>query len=125
MAWETSQGVDFKFNGVTYTATQIAVSRSFGEFNVTSLNIAAGPGCIQRLRAGGLRNTEIKVDWIGNTLPPTDKSYAISFGGAGPAAGTNLMDGDPLGFAIATGITITAQAGDLIRGTATFKLSKD
>jgi hypothetical protein len=125
MAWENSQGVEFKFNNVTYTATQIAVSRSFGEFNVTSLNIATGATCIQRFRAGGLRNTEIKVDWIGNTLPPTDKAYAIVFGGAGAASGTGLMDGDPLGSAIATGVTITAQAGDLIKGSATFKLSKD
>jgi hypothetical protein len=127
MPFETSQGIEFKFNSVAYTATSLSVSKSMGEFNVTSLNIPAGAGCLTRFRPGGLKNLEIKVDWVGPTRPPTDKQYDIEFAGSGPGSGQGLT-GESLASpvqAIATGVTLTAQAGELIKGTATFKISVD
>lgn len=125
MAYETSQGIEFKFNNATYTATSIAVSMGAGEVNATSLNIPQGSGCLSRYRAGGLKTIEIKVDWIGSTLPPTDSPKDISFAGSGPGAGTGLTGGEAMPKAIATGVTVTAQAGELIKGSATFKVSVD
>lgn len=124
MAYESSQGIAFTFNSVVYTATSIAVAKSAGEFNVTSLNIPAGSGCVSRYRPGGLTSIEVKVDWVGDTLPPTDQAYSISFGGAGPGSGTGLT-GESVSKAIATGVGITAQAGELLRGSATFKVTVD
>jgi hypothetical protein len=124
MAYESSQGIIFKFNNVVYTATSVSVSRSMGEYNVTSLNIPKGPNCMTRYRPGGLKSIEIKVDWVGSTLPPTDAPYSIAFDGDGPGSGSGLTE-DSISKAIATGVTLTAQAGDLIKGTATFKVTVD
>ena len=123
MAYESSQGIVFKFNGVKYTATSVAVAKSRGDFALTSTDIT-GTGSLARYRPGGLMSLEIKVDWIGKTIPPTDDLYAITFddGSVDPTDG----DLDPnMNRAVCTGLQITAQAGELIKGSATFKVSKD
>jgi len=127
MAFESSQGITFKFNSVVYTATSISMSKSRGEFNVTSTDIPVGTGCISRYRAGGLKSLELKVDWVGNTLPPTDDMYDIELGGTGPGSGSGLT-GETIttaNKALCTGLSITAQAGELIKGSCTFKISVD
>jgi hypothetical protein len=127
MAFDHSQGIKFKFNGVTYTATSISVSKSRGEINATGTDIEAGTTCFSRYRPGGLKSMEIKVDWIGATLPPTDDVKGIEFGGSGPGSGEGLT-GESLGNsakALCTGLTMTAQAGELIKGSCTFKISVD
>lgn len=129
MAYESSQGIQFKFNSVAYTATSISVSKSMGEFNVTSLDIPTGTG-LSRYRAGGLKSIELKVDWVGNEIPPTDDVYDIVIAntnttGVSAASGTGLTGGDSMPKALCTGLSITAQAGDLIKGSATFKVSID
>jgi hypothetical protein len=123
MPFDSPQGVIFSFNSVVYTATSISVSKNQGEFNVTSLDIPSATGK-PRYRAGGLKSLELKVDWVGSVIPPTDLVYDISLGGTGPASGTGIT-GDSIGKALATGVSITAQAGDLIKGSATFKISVD
>lgn len=124
MAFETSQGIQFKFNNVVYTATSISVSKSAGEFAVTSTDIPAGAGCLARYRPGGLKSLDLKVDWVGATLPPTDAVYPIALAGGGPGADSGLT-GESIGYALCTGLSITAQAGELIKGSCTFKISVD
>jgi hypothetical protein len=126
MPFDSSQGVAFTFNGVVYTATSISVSKSKGEFNVTSLEIPVGTGK-PRYRAGGLKSLELKVDWIsGGIIPPTDNVYDIALAGAGAAANAGITGESLSGKkALCTGLSITAQAGDLIKGSATFKISVD
>lgn len=123
MAYESSQGLTFKFNGVAYTATSIAVSRSRGEIAVTSTDIPSEGGLV-RYRPGGLKSMEIKVDWVGKTIPPTGGLYSFSLD---RDDNEDVTDGDAglATKALCTGLTITAQAGDLIKGSATFKCSKD
>jgi hypothetical protein len=125
MPYENSQGIQFKFNSVVYTATSISMSKSQGEFNVTSTDIPAS-GALTRYRPGGLKSLELKVDWIGSTLPPTDDVYDIELDGEGSGADQGLT-GEKIDDkkALCTGLTITAQAGELIKGSATFKISVD
>lgn len=124
MPYESSQGIEFKFNYVTYTATSIVVSKSAGEFNVTGTEIPKGAGCLSRYRAGGLLSIDVKVDWVGLTVPPVDDVYAIEFAGSG--VGNGIHGGSDIsGGALCTGLSITAQAGELIKGSATFKVSVD
>jgi hypothetical protein len=127
MAFENSQGIQFKFNNVVYTATAISMSKSQGEFAVTSTDIPSGANCLSRYRAGGLMSLEMKVDWVGSTLPPTDDVYSIELAGSGSGAGTGLTGGESLSGkkALCTGLSITAQAGELIKGSCTFKVSVD
>jgi hypothetical protein len=125
MAFDSPQGVIFSFNSAVYTATSISVSKSRGEFNVTSLEIPTGTGK-PRYRAGGLKSLELKVDWVGSVVPPTDNVYQIALGGSGAASGSGITGDDLTGKkALCTGLSFTAQAGDLIKGSATFKISVD
>lgn len=113
-----AQGITFSFNNVAYTATSLSVSRNRGEFDVSTIDLAANT--FRRFRAGKVSNVELKVDWIGGTIPPANAvcPFAIS--------GTDLGATDFSGkSAVCTGLTITAAAGDIVKGSATFKLSSD
>ena len=118
MAFEASQGLKFKFAGTYYTATSIAVSRSRGENDISTTDLDAGS--YRRLRAGKLDSVEIKVDWIGGTIPPlkTVEDFVVE----GTDLGANYFSGKK---ALCTGLNISGSAGELIRGSATFKVSQD
>lgn len=107
-------GITFTFGGSTYTATQISVSRNAGEIDCTSTDIPDDG--LRRFRASEVENCEIKVDWIGLTVPSVDGTQTFSISSGLGATGT---------CALCTGLSITATAGDLIKGSATFKVSYD
>ena len=107
-------GITFTFAGASYTATQISVSRSASEIDCTSTDIADDG--LRRFRAGEVENCEIKVDWVGLTVPPVDATAAFALTAGLGHTGT---------IALCTGLSITATAGDLIKGSATFKVSYD
>lgn len=117
MPFDDSQGVTFTFNGVQYTATQIAVTRQRKEFDVSSTDLASKG--LRRFRLGTIEDVSIKVDWIGATLPPTKVTATFTIEGAELGAGQFSGKG-----AICTGLSISGSANDLIRGSATFKLSE-
>lgn len=117
MPFDVAQGITFSFNNVNYTATSVAVSRSQGEFDISSVDQASGS--FRRLRAGKSKAIEVKVDWIGGTIPPTKTVCPIAV-----ASSANIGAADISGYsAICTGMTITGAAGDIIKGSATFKVS--
>jgi hypothetical protein len=107
-------GISFTFASATYTATQISVNRSVNEIDCTSTDIATGG--FRRLRGGEVENCEIKVDWIGLTVPPVNATGAFTLSNGFGHTGSS---------ALCTGLSITATAGDLIKGSATFKVSYD
>ena len=107
-------GIAFKFSGAAYTATQISVSRSASEIDCTSTEI--GENKLRRFRTGEVENCEIKVDWIGLTVPPVDTTAAFTLSDGLGHTGT---------IALCTGLSVTATAGELIKGSATFKVSYD
>jgi len=74
------------------------------------------PNDPRRYRAGEAENIDIKVDWIGATIPPVTATANLVLTGFPGAAGTK---------ALCTGLSMTASAGDLIKGSATFKVSFD
>lgn len=118
MAFELSQGITFSFNSVPYTATQIAVSRARNEFDVSSTDLQKGEQ--RRLRLGKVNEVSIKVDFLGTVTPMVTATAAFTL------LGTDLGANDFAGKkAICTGLSITGNAGELIRGSATFKVSED
>lgn len=116
MPFESSQGISFTFAGAAYQATSISVSSGQGEFDVSTTDIP--PGQFRRLRAGKIKTIDLKVDWIGTTLP------SVKTVGAWSATGTDLGAGAS-GMALCTGLSISGEAGGVYRGSATFKVSKD
>ena len=107
-------GIAFTFAGAPYTATQISVSRSVSEIDCTSTDIPDNG--LRRFRGGEVENCEIKVDWIGLTVPPVAATAAFTLSSGLGHTGT---------IALCTGLSLTATAGDLIKGSATFKVSYD
>jgi hypothetical protein len=118
VSFENSQGVTFTFGGTIYTATQIAVTRGRAEFDVSSTDL--GSGSLRRIRAAKLNEVSIKVDWVGGTIPTVNRTATFLI--TGTELGATDFSGKP---AICTGLSISGNAGDLIRGSATFKLSQD
>jgi hypothetical protein len=109
---KVASGITFVFDSFTYTATQISVSRNAGEIDVTSTDIPDNG--LKRFRPSDIENCEIKVDWVGLKVPKVDGTATFTL-----SSGLNHTGSK----ALCTGLSITAAAGDLIKGSATFKVS--
>jgi hypothetical protein len=74
---------------------------------------------LKRYRTGDVEMCDIKVDWIGLVVPTvtTTATFSIS-GGAYTSLGSTGT------IALCSGLSLSAGAGDLIKGSATFKVSK-
>ena len=106
--------MQFTFAGTTYEATSISVSRQASEIECTTLNDASNS--FRRYRTSEVEAIDIKVDWIGETAPPGGGTYTFSMSSGLYHTGTK---------AYATGVTTTGAVGDLVKGSATFKVSFD
>lgn len=113
-------GTTFTFDTVVYTATSISVSRSSQEFDVTHCGTGSavtGFSSLGTWRGSEVENCEIKVDWVGTVVPQMTATALISF--------TGITAGQTGSIALATGLTMSASPGDLVRGSCTFKISYD
>lgn len=121
MAYESSQGIKFTFDGTTYTAQSISSSKRVSEIDVTSLETAHGE--YRQYRAAPIREgDELKVDFVGLTIPTQTATAAISWNIDGTGSNAAFTSGIPTA-ALCTSVDITAQVGELIKGSATFRLS--
>lgn len=112
-----SAGLTFTFGGDAYTATSISVSRSaMVEVDCTSTDIPADSG-LRRYRTGDVENVDIKVDWVGLVVPTVTAtaSFALSGDHSDAMGCTGTI-------ALCTGLSINAAAGDVVKGSATFKV---
>jgi hypothetical protein len=121
MAYESSQGIKFTFSGVTYTAQSISSSKKVSEIDVTSLETPNGE--YRQYRAAPIREgDELKVDFVGLTIPQQTATGSISWTIDGTGSNAGFTAGLPTA-ALCTSADITAQVGELIKGSATFRLS--
>ena len=116
----SSQGsVGFTFAGLTGKITAIDVSASAPQTDVSHLGVAAGQRRLFK-KAPLSDSPEVKVDFIGDGLPTVgakgDFTLTGNFGSTKASECTK---------AICTQASVKAAVGDLIKGSATFKLSKD
>ena len=112
-------GATFTFTGLSAKITSLDVSGSAAQTDVSHLGIAAGDKRIYR-KAPLSDTAEIKVDFIGPDLPAvgTKNDFTLT----GEFASTRY---DLCTKAVCTQASVKAAVGDLIKGSATFKLSKD
>lgn len=127
MSIKSVQGLVLKFANKIYTATNISVTYKKPEIDATSLSIPTGSTSVGRVRFGNISETEIKVDWLGFQKPPTYGPQALELVTTSIHSSMMTSAAYPLGVntsnqAIAYGVSITASTGDLMKGTATFKL---
>ena len=121
MAFEVSQGIGFTFSGTKFTANQISVSKKVSEIDVTSLE--SPNGAFRSYRAAPIREgDELKVDFVGLTLPQMTATGSITWAIDGSGSNAGFTAGIPTA-ALCTAADITAQVGELIKGSATFRLT--
>ena len=115
----SQDGAGFTFTGLSAKITSLDVSGSAAQTDVSHLGIAAGQKRIYR-KAPLADTAEIKVDFIGADLPAvgTKNDFTLT----GEFASTKY---DLCAKAVCTQASVKAAVGDLIKGSATFKLSKD
>jgi hypothetical protein len=106
-----SQGTTFTFNSVDFVAKNVKVKKARATIDVTSLSAAAGSTRV--LQAAPLVDGDmITCEYWGTTAPTRGTSAAISC--------------DKLsisGNAFCEDFELTAQVGELIVGTASFKMT--
>lgn len=123
MSFESPQGIAFSYNGKNYTVTSLSVSLSAGEFDVTSIADTPAASEFGVFRPGVMRSADLSVEWFGLECPEMDKNYTLSIGGGTNAGVFSLTNSSYT--AVCTSSQVTAQAGELLKGTASFKISHD
>jgi hypothetical protein len=109
-----AQGHPFTFAGQQYLCTDIDFAESGQEIDISDLSIPSGsqrkyaPAC---LRDGA----EVQIEFWGKVPPPLLVKEDISF------PGIDLIDGK----AICTKRNVKASTGQIVKGSATFRLSFD
>lgn len=114
------QGVAFRFNNLGFTATSLSVSSSANEVDVTGIEDTEAGSPYGRFQPSVMKSADVSIEWIGAEMPAMDKQYTLDFGGS---AFANSISGSVQ--AVCTSAQITAQAGELLKGTASFKLTYD
>lgn len=123
MPFESSQGIGFSFDGKVFTATQIAVSKKTPEIDVTSLETPHGK--YRSYRLGSIRDgDELKVDFIGLTLPNMTSTAQITWSIDGSGSNAGFTTGLPTA-ALVTSADVTAQVGELIKGSMSLRLTQN
>jgi hypothetical protein len=106
-----SQGTTFTFSGSTFVAKNVKVKRTQVYIDTTPLSAAAGS--TRKLQAAPLVDgDQITCEYMGTTAPARGASGAIACSTLGVS-----------GTAVCEDFELTAAVGELIMGTATFKLT--
>ena len=113
----TATAASFTFSGLSAKITSIDVSASAAQADVSHLGIAAG--ALRKFKKAPLSDSpEVKVDFIGSGLPAVGTKGVFTLVGSFNTTKANLCTK-----AICTQASVKAAVGDLIKGSASFKLS--
>jgi hypothetical protein len=106
----TSQGTTFSFNSVTFSATNVKVSKSVNEVDVSTLDLTAGS--MRTYQVAPLVDGDvISLTYFGATRPDMTGAHAITCETLGIS-----------GTAICTKFSADAKVGELLMGDAEFRL---
>jgi hypothetical protein len=123
MPFEPSQGIAFSFSGTKFTANSISVSKKVSEIDVTSLESANGS--FRSYRAAPIRDgDELQVDFVGLTLPQMTATGQITWTVDGSGSNAGFTSNIPTA-ALCTSASVSAKVGELISGSATFRLTQN
>jgi hypothetical protein len=112
-------GGNFTFGGATFKITSLDVSATAAQSDVSHLGTAKGTARIFR-KSPLSDSPEVKIDFIGNSLPAVGTKSAFVL--TGSFSSTKAGDCTQ---AICTQASLKASVGEIVKGSATFKLSKN
>jgi len=107
----------FTFSGLTGKITSLEVSASAPQVDVSHLGTAVGTRKLFK-KAPLTDSPEVKVDFIGNALPAVGTKGDFTL--TGNFSSTKASECTK---AVCTQASVKAAVGDLIKGSATFKLT--
>jgi len=123
MPFESSQGIGFSFSGQVFTANQIQVSQQVSEIDVSSLSDPTGS--FRSFRPAPIREApELQIEFVGMNLPQMTATGAITWTVAASGSNAGFTTGIPT-VALCTQASVTAAVGELIKGSATFRLTQN
>jgi hypothetical protein len=117
-----AQGLTLSFNSVTYEITSMSFNKKVSEIDVSSLKTKNG--AYRSYRAAPLRDgDELSVEYWGAGVPQMTATGTITFTFDGSGSNAALTAGLPT-VALCTSSQMQAAAGELVKGSATFRMSE-
>lgn len=122
MPYESAQGLSFAFSGKTFTLTSVSFSKKVSEVDVSGLNTKQGD--FRSYRSAPLRDgDELSVEFYGLEFPQMTATGAVYWNVDGSGSNSALISALPT-VALCTSSQLQAAAGELIKGSATFRISQ-
>ena len=121
MAYESAQGLTFTFSGKTFLLTSISFNKKVSEVDVSSLNTKHGE--FRSYRSAPLKDgDELSIEFYGMDFPQMTATGSLTWSVDGSGTNSALIAALP-SIALCTSASLQAAAGDLIKGSATLRIS--
>jgi hypothetical protein len=122
MAFESAQGLTFKFSNKEFLLTSISFNKKVSEIDVATLQTKHGE--FRTYRPAPLRDgDELSIEFYGLEFPQMTATGALSFSFDGSGSNSALIASLPT-VALCTSCSLQAASGDLIKGSATMRITQ-
>lgn len=123
MAYESAQGISFVFSGKTFLLTSVSFSKKVSEVDVSSL--ATPYGQYRSYRSAPIKDgDELSIEFYGLDFPQMTATGQISWTVDSTGSNAALISSLPT-VALCTSAQLQAAAGELIKGSATLRISQN
>lgn len=121
MAYESAQGLSFTFSGKTFLLTSISFNKKVAEVDVTDLKTKHGD--YRSYRPAPVRDgDELSIEFYGMDFPQMTATGILSWSMDGSGSNSALISALPT-IALCTSSQLQAAAGELIKGSATLRIT--
>ena len=121
MAYESAQGLSFTFSGKTFLLTSVSFSKKVAEVDVTDLR--ASHGAYRSYRPAPVRDgDELSIEFYGLEFPQMTATGVMVWNVDGSGSNAALVSSLPT-VALCTSSQLQAAAGELIKGSATLRVT--
>ncbi|NBX24043.1 MAG: hypothetical protein EBR52_08055 [Microbacteriaceae bacterium] len=122
MAYESAQGMTFKFSGKEFLLTSVSFNKKVSETDVSTLQTKHGE--FRTYRPAPLRDgDELSIEFYGMEFPQMTATGALVFTMDNSGTNSALVAALPT-VALCTSCSLQAAAGDLIKGSATMRITQ-
>lgn len=121
MAYESAQGLSFVFSGSTFLLNSISFNKKVSEVDVSGLK--SPHGSYRSYRPAPLRDgDEIQIEFYGMDFPQMTATGVLAWSMDGSGSNSALINSLPT-VALCTSSQLQAAAGELIKGSATLRIT--
>lgn len=121
MAYESAQGLSFVFSGKTFLLTSISFNKKVSEVDVSDLK--SSHGSFRSYRPAPLRDgDELSIEFYGMDFPQMTATGVLSWSMDNTGSNSALISSLPT-VALCTSSQLQAAAGELIKGSATLRIT--